>query len=662
MVEDEKTWDGEINKMISANPGKPEKLFMIELIKKYSMLLDNPSSNIGESLKILETKLSKMIESATVKSTADTKPMLDLLEQFGKLKADLSAKPPRIIDKVDKNIGPFWGNPNEKIEDWLYVIHNWQKLHAVPENRMIPILTPLIRGNALQLLKTFGIETGGRGTWSDFEKQLVALYDPEHKKRKLRQELRSLRQTGTNFTDFTHKFQSIAVQLTMTQEELVDLFTDSLMPKTKLHVIELKAKTLTEAITGATRFEDCCGNSLNKPSHDIAINNIRKVNYAKTNYPKKPRYNSFKEGNDKFGKKPFNKGYSNNYGATGRPTYPRTAGSKPAVDRSKMKCFNCQKEGHISKDCRAPRKKVQYSNLVTETSARKSENREELVFQATSEENSILSTEALVDGHAVQVSFDSGATASIISNDVVKKYSLKTLTSDIKVKTADNSVSNVIGVTEEVTIEVHGHICKLSLLIMDHEDHDVLLGLNWFAATGAGLFPAEKILKFPGQKIHLGMEGKWVQDELSPTAMNPYDEVLISEIIDSFDFAEESYWEPMTAEEIRTLKIEPSAEVNKAQLEQFNNTIKSLKPLFAVTVADLKSCKIGKHTIRTKDVNPIFSPPYRKSQAERLILKNEVAEMLKHGIIEQSKSEWSSPCVLVGKRMARSVSVSTIAS
>ena len=293
---------------------------------------------------------------------------------------------------------------------------------------------------------------------------------------------------------------------------------------------------------------------------------------------------------------------------------------------------------------------MQYSNLVTETSARKSENREELVFHATSEENSILSTEALVDGHAVQVSFDSGATASIISNDVVKKYSLKTLTSDIKVKTADNSVSNVIGVTEEVTIEVHGHICKLSLLIMDHEDHDVLLGLNWFAATGAGLFPAEKILKFPGQKIHLGMEGKWVQDELSPTAMNPYDEVLISEIIDSFDFAEESYWEPMTAEEIRTLKIEPSAEVNKAQLEQFNNTIKSLKPLFAVTVADLKSCKIGKHTIRTKDVNPIFSPPYRKSQAERLILKNEVAEMLKHGIIEQSKSEWSSPCVLVGKK------------
>ena len=80
---------------------------MIELIKKYSRLLDDPSSNIGESLKILETKLGKMIESASVKSTAETKPMLDLLEQFGMLRTDLSVKPPRIIEKMDKNIRPF---------------------------------------------------------------------------------------------------------------------------------------------------------------------------------------------------------------------------------------------------------------------------------------------------------------------------------------------------------------------------------------------------------------------------------------------------------------------------------------------------------------------------------------------------------------------------
>ena len=107
------------------------------------------------------------------------------------------------------------------------------------------------------------------------------------------------------------------------------------------------------------------------------------------------------------------------------------------------------------------------------------------------------------------------------------------------------------------------------------------------------------------------------------------------------------------APEIKELAINPGAEIMESQRKLLTNTINNLKPLFAVSVADLKSCNIGKHVIRTKDVNPIYSPPYRKSQAERLILKQEVSEMLmsvKQCIIEQSNSEWSSPCLLVPKK------------
>ena len=653
-VEEQAVWKTEIDKMVNANPGTDERKYMIELIQAYSAVMlaeKNPAANISD-LRNLEEKIDVLMNSYKLPSEGDTKPMQELLEQFGKLKSDIGAKPCK-IDKVDKNIGPFWGNPHDKIEDWLYVIHSWQKLHSVPNDKMIPLLTPLIRGNALQLLKTFEKETFGRGTWTEFEKQLKSLYDPEHKKRLLRQELRSLRHTGSSFTEFTHKFQSIAAQLTMQQDELIDLFTDALMPKSKLHVIELKPKTLTEAISAATRFEDCCGSNSQQrqPANINQTNTIKKVYYAKSNFPRKPRYNSFKDGNEKYGKRPFQKSLSNNGMYAGKTTYQRTNGSRPAVDKTRMKCYNCQKEGHISKDCRAPRKVVHKANQVVETTqARKFGNHDEIVFQASSGENSILSTDALVNGNAVQVSFDSGATASIISSEVIKRYEMKTIPSDIKVKTADNSVINIIGVTEQVTIEVHGHICKLSLLIMDHEDHDVLLGLNWFAATGAGLFPAEKILKFPGQKVHLGMEGKWIQDELSSMIVDQQDEVLVSEVIDSYDLTEESYWEPMTAQEIKELAITPGAAITESQRKLFTNTINNLKPLFAVSVADLKSCNIGKHVIRTKDVNPIYSPPYRKSQAERLILKQEVSEMLKHGIIEQSNSEWSSPCLLVPKK------------
>jgi hypothetical protein len=59
---------------------------------------------------------------------------------------------------------------------------------------------------------------------------------------------------------------------------------------------------------------------------------------------------------------------------------------------------------------------------------------------------------------------------------------------------------------------------------------------------------------------------------------------------------------------------------------------------------------VGKHKIRTEVVPPIFSPPYRKSVKEREILKEEVAEMIRVGIIEESKSPWSSPIVLIPKK------------
>jgi hypothetical protein len=70
--------------------------------------------------------------------------------------------------------------------------------------------------------------------------------------------------------------------------------------------------------------------------------------------------------------------------------------------------------------------------------------------------------------------------------------------------------------------------------------------------------------------------------------------------------------------------------------------MKSVRELFAYEIKDLKACLVEKHKIRTEDVPPIFSPPYRKLIKEREILKEEVSEMIRVGIIEESKSPWNS--------------------
>ena len=56
------------------------------------------------------------------------------------------------------------------------------------------------------------------------------------------------------------------------------------------------------------------------------------------------------------------------------------------------------------------------------------------------------------------------------------------------------------------------------------------------------------------------------------------------------------------------------------------------------------------HKIDTANHEPIFSPPYRLSFAKSRELKRELEIMLENDIIEESKSAWSSPVVMILKK------------
>ncbi|GFQ78002.1 transposon Ty3-I Gag-Pol polyprotein [Trichonephila clavata] len=60
-------------------------------------------------------------------------------------------------------------------------------------------------------------------------------------------------------------------------------------------------------------------------------------------------------------------------------------------------------------------------------------------------------------------------------------------------------------------------------------------------------------------------------------------------------------------------------------------------------------CNTVKHKINTDDNAPMNQRPYRISATERCVIENEVQRMLKENVIQPSKSQWSSPVVLVKK-------------
>ncbi|CAF1504501.1 unnamed protein product [Adineta ricciae] len=60
--------------------------------------------------------------------------------------------------------------------------------------------------------------------------------------------------------------------------------------------------------------------------------------------------------------------------------------------------------------------------------------------------------------------------------------------------------------------------------------------------------------------------------------------------------------------------------------------------------------RLARHAIETGTHPPVYAPPYRVSYKDEQIQKEEIDKLLQQGIIQESKSPWSSPIVLVRKK------------
>ncbi|CAF1142183.1 unnamed protein product, partial [Brachionus calyciflorus] len=198
-----------------------------------------------------------------------------------------------------------------------------------------------------------------------------------------------------------------------------------------------------------------------------------------------------------------------------------------------------------------------------------------------------------------------------MNNMTAIKNNIEILRSDLKIRTANGMVCHISGITKPLEVDLSGHKCFIEFLVFDHEDHDVLLGLDWFKKTGCGIF-------------------------LSQVDIFKTDVALSSDL----------FWN--TSENTMV----PASDLNPSEKIKFNTLSQEGVGLFAKSLKELGKCSVKKHYIRLidKDVANFYTAPYRISQDERNFLKKEIEIMLEANIIRPSKSPWSSPVVVVGKK------------
>jgi hypothetical protein len=55
--------------------------------------------------------------------------------------------------KLDKNLPKFGGNLTDNYDDWIFLLDSYQKFNKIKNEQMMGLILPLVRGQALQILK-----------------------------------------------------------------------------------------------------------------------------------------------------------------------------------------------------------------------------------------------------------------------------------------------------------------------------------------------------------------------------------------------------------------------------------------------------------------------------------------------------------------------------
>jgi len=357
---------------------------------------------------------------------------------------------------------PMFMADGRTCDDWLFVFENALQASSVPDHMILPLLSSYVTGTALQLLKLHMNDTL-RPDWRSFKVILRSTFQPVDHIFRTRQKLVALKQGSDSIDTYNKNYLRLSTQLEMRFDDLLFHYTNGLSERLKYEVMSKNPRSMDEALAIATQYDHL------HARNPVDVNTLS------------VKHNRHNQGSSS-GSRRF------------IPTVtPRT--DKPS-------CSYCHKRGHTFNDCYSRQNASKTHS--SKSSFAEPHSRSSALHSApaapqpsfrrhngppghkgprgmntlhTSNSNQLLRVHGAVS-HIPNLlcTLDTASAVSMMTVSTARQHGFAIFPSDITNKSANKAVTPVVGVTDELQIDIHGHSCSISFIVLDHDDHELLLG------------------------------------------------------------------------------------------------------------------------------------------------------------------------------------------
>ncbi|GJV16458.1 putative reverse transcriptase domain-containing protein [Tanacetum coccineum] len=388
-------------------------------------------------------------------------------------------------------------------------------------------------------IRTLSREVAVSMSWNDFKCMMIQEFCPSHEMQKLESELWNHAMVGAGHAAYTDRFHELArlvPHLVTPESRMIERYVYGLAPQIRGMVAATEPKTMQKAvqISGALTDEAVRNGTIKKVEKRGNVGEPSKDRNGRDDNKRTRTVNAFATT-------------VNPVGRENTGTWPKctTCNSYHAPGGPCRTCYNCNRPGHLAKDCRSVPRNVNPVNarnppvracyecgstdhvrpacprwnrvqgpggnrpnqVVANNEGQGRGNQGNQArgraFMLGAEEarqdlNIVTGTFTLND-HFATTLFDSGADYSFVSTTFIPLLGLEPSELGFKyeIEIASGQLVEIDKVIKGCKLEIKGHVFDIDLIPFGHGSFDMIIGMDWLSNYKAEIICHEKVVRIP---------------------------------------------------------------------------------------------------------------------------------------------------------------------